>query len=472
MSTIFFFIRTLLIALLILVVSTTFAQDDKDALYIKKIYDTSLEAGKSYKWLTHLSEEIGGRLAGSSNAQKAIEYTKMELEQYADTVYLQPCTVPYWTRGRREKVRITNMPGGASMDLGGLALGNSVGTGKEGIQAEVVEVTTLDEVRELSYDGIGGKIVFFNRPMDPTQINTFYAYGGAADQRVNGPAVAAEFGAVGVVVRSLTTSIDDVPHTGVTRYAEGGRQIPAVAISTKDANTLHRFIQQHPVQLYIETHCKMVDPAKGSFNVIAEVKGSTHPDEIILVGGHLDSWDVGGGAHDDGAGCVHSMQVLQILQQLRYRPNRTLRCVLFMNEENGLGGGLAYAAQSDSLDEYHMAAIESDAGGFTPRGFTCTAEDYAFANFFRQITAWETLLEPLDLFLKKGGSGADITPLKSQGGLLMGLRPDSQRYFDYHHTENDRIQAVNERELKLGGAAMTTMVYLLDKFGLAKEADE
>lgn len=445
---------------------TVYAQGDEDALFIKRIHDRILSNGSCYSWLSHLSEEIGGRLAGSSEAELAIAYTKEVLGNYADTVYLQPCKVPHWVRGRQEVVNITSMPGGSIMSLGGLALGNSIGTGPKGIEAEIVEVRSLDEVRNLGFDGISGKIVFFNRPMDPTQIRTFYAYGGAADQRVNGPAVAAEYGAIGAVVRSLTTSLDNVPHTGVTRYTDGGRQIPAVAISTKNADLLSKLLKNNPVKLYIETHCKMSEVEKDSYNVIAEIRGSSRPDSIILVGGHLDSWDVGGGAHDDGAGCVHSMQVFQTFKQLNYRPRSTLRCVLFMNEENGLGGGRAYAAQSEENKEFHMAAIESDAGGFTPRGFSVDANDAIFPGLFRQLTQWNSLLEPYFLSLTKGGSGADISPLKKQNGLLMGFRPDSQRYFDFHHTRNDRIEAVNERELKLGAAAITSMVYLIDKYGL------
>lgn len=442
-------------------------QEDVDALFIKKIHDRILTNGDCYHWLNHLSENIGGRLAGSTQAEEAIAYTREVLTAYADTVYLQECTVPYWVRGRQEVVKVTNMPGNTAMSLGGLALGNSIGTGPEGLEAEIIEVKSLDEVRERGRDEIAGKIVFYNRPMDPTQIRTFYAYGGASDQRVNGPAVAAEYGAVGVLVRSLTTAKDDVPHTGVTRYVDGIPHIPAIAISTNDADLLHSLLIKQPVIVYMESHSRMVDLAKKSYNVIAEIRGRTHPDSIILVGGHLDSWDVGGGAHDDGAGCVHSMQVFQTLKQLNYRPRRTLRCVLFMNEENGLGGGLAYAAQSDERGEFHMAAIESDAGGFTPRGFSVDASESRFPGLFRQLLAWSDLLEPYYLSFVKGGSGADISPLKKQNGLLMGFRPDSQRYFDYHHTRNDRIDAVNERELKLGAAAMTTLVYLIDKYGLS-----
>ncbi|MDG2448489.1 MAG: M20/M25/M40 family metallo-hydrolase, partial [Saprospiraceae bacterium] len=220
-----------------------------------------------------------------------------------------------------------------------------------------------------------------------------------------------------------------------------------------------------PVILYIETHSEILSD-KPSHNVVAEIKGSEFPDEIILVGGHLDSWDLAGGAHDDGAGCVHSMEVMNALKALNYTPKRTLRVVLFMNEENGLAGGREYARISKEKGEFHLAAMESDAGGFTPRGFSFDAEDEMFAGLYRQITALSPFLEPYNLHFSKGGSGADIGPLKNQKGLLIGFRPDSQRYFDFHHSAADNITAVNERELKLGAAAMTSLIYLIDKYGL------
>jgi len=441
---------------------------EKDALFVKSIHDQVLLDGACYGWLEHLSEVIGGRLAGSAASEKAIYYTKEQLNEISDTTYLQKCEVPYWTRGAQEKVVLIDPLTSDSLDIGGLALGNSIGTGPSGVSGDIVEVRTLDEVRELGPERLAGRVVFYNRPMDPTQIRTFYAYGGAVDQRVNGPSVAAAQGAIAVLVRSMTTAIDDYPHTGVTRYDPNHPEIPAIAISTKDAELLHEMLVHQSMDAHIVSSSEMVDEHKNSYNVIAEIKGTTYPDEIILVGGHLDSWDVGGGAHDDGAGCVHSMQVLHTLHHLGYRPQRTIRCVLFMNEENGLGGGLAYADESNDNGEWHMAAIESDAGGFTPRGFSCDATDEVFAGFYRQVTQWEDILDPYYLSFTKGGSGADISPLKSQEGLLFGFRPDSQRYFDFHHTAADRIEAVNERELKLGAAAMTSLVYLLDKYGLAK----
>ncbi len=435
-----------------------------DASFIRKIYDQALTDCAAYSWLTHLSEDIGGRLAGSPQAAAAVSWAQQLMDTLGfDSVWLQPCMVPHWVRGEREQVRVAASVLG-SFDLRALALGNSVGTGPEGVLAEVVEVFTLKAVDSLGA-ALKDKIVFYNRPMDPTRINTFEAYGAAVDQRVFGASRAARYGAKAVVVRSLTTRIDDIPHTGTLRYEEGVPAIPALAISTRDAELLHELLQKGPVQLYVRADAHMLPPVR-SWNVIGEIRGSTHPDQIILVGGHLDSWDVGGGAHDDGAGCVHALAVIELLRKLNYRPKRTIRCVLFMNEENGMAGARTYWAVSDSLEEYHMAAIESDRGGFTPRGFTVDALPELLDQKFEAVMDWAPLLEPYGLHLEKGGSGADIGGLRTQGALLFGFKPDPQRYFDFHHAETDRIQAVNKRELELGAAAITALVYLLDKYGL------
>lgn len=439
---------------------------DEDAFFIKKIYNITLTQGSCYDWLTDLTTKHGGRLAGSAKAAGAVEYTRQMLDTLGlDTVYLQPCMVTHWERGEKEQVRIVNSLSMGTVDLGGLALGNTIGTGKNGLTAEVIEVQTLDELETLGRSKIEGKIVFFNRPMDPTQIRTFNAYGGAVDQRVYGAARAARYGAVGTLVRSLTTRIDDFPHTGVSVYEEGTKKIPSIAISTQDSELLSQLVARETVRVYMRS-TSSPKPDKPSFNVIGEIKGSEFPDEIILVGGHLDSWDVAGGAHDDGAGCVHAMQVMQLIKRLNYQPKRTIRCVLFMNEENGLKGALKYAEVSNANNEFHMAAIESDAGGFTPRGFACTGDESVFNDHLKKVIDRFSLLEPYGLTLKPGGGGADINPLKSQKGLLIGLRPDSQRYFDYHHATNDNIEAVNKRELELGAAAITGLLFLLDKYGL------
>ena len=438
--------------------------DETDAFFIKRLHDAALGQPAAYDWLQYLTRRIGGRLSGSPQAAAAVEYTAQVLDTLGlDRVERQPVRVPHWVRGAPEVVRITSSVLG-SAELPALALGGSPGTGPLGLSAEVIEVQNLDEVDALG-ERVRGKIVFYNGPMDPTKRSTFAAYGAAGAQRVRGPERAAQYGAVAAVVRSLTTRLDDIPHTGVTIFPEGSRQIPGLAISTNAAELLSRALQSGPVTLYLRNTSQTL-PDKRSHNVIGELRGSTHPDEIILVGGHLDSWDVGTGAHDDATGCVQSMEVLRLLKLLDYRPKRTIRCVLFMNEENGLRGGTEYARVSNEKGEYHLAAIESDRGGFTPRGFTAEGAGDDFVQRLRRVTRHGNLLEPYGLYFQPGGSGADIGPLKSQGGLLFGLLPDDNRYFDYHHTATDLPDVVNERELQLGAAAMASLVYLLDKYGL------
>jgi len=300
--------------------------------------------------------------------------------------------------------------------------------------------------------------------MEP-QLRTFNAYGGAVDQRVWGASKAAEYGGVGAIVRSMTLRQDDHPHTGTMVYKEEFPKISSLAISTNDANFLSDLLKKEKVTMTVRNNCSPGEEAV-SYNVIGEITGTTYPDEIIVIGGHLDAWDVGGGAHDDGAGCAHSLAVIEILNGIGYRPQRTVRCVMFMNEENGLAGGKEYARVSNEKGEYHLAALESDAGGFVPRGFSFDGHAEVLKPFYAKVSKWLPLLESYGLYFTTGGSGADIGPLKSQKGLLIGLRPDSQRYFDYHHTTIDQIEAVNKRELELGAASMASLIYLIDKYGL------
>ncbi len=467
----FFFLK-IFIFISFLSVITTFSINaqrsttDADAFFVRKIHDVALADGQCYFWLQHLTKRIGARLSGSPQAAAAVEYTSQMLDTLGlDSVWLQPCMVPHWVRGEKEVVRIAESAMG-SIDLNALALGNSVGTGSYGISSEVIEVKNFDELKSMAA-AVKGKIVFFNRPFDATQINTFAAYGGAVDQRGNGASEAAKYGAVGVVVRSMASNLDDFPHTGGLRYKEGIEKIPAVAISTNDAELLSGLLKQGPVKVYMKTSCHFLED-KLSYNVIGEIRGSEKPDEFILVGGHLDSWDVGEGAHDDGTGCVQSMDVLRVLKKTGYQPKRTIRCVLFMNEENGLRGGRIYAKEAERKGEHHLAAIESDRGGFTPRGFTVDGAKEVFAEKFPLMQPWLTVLEPYGLRIKKGGGGADISPLKRQKTLLIGFEPDSQRYFNYHHTHVDTFETVDKRELELGTAAIASLVYLMDKYGLEK----
>jgi hypothetical protein len=438
------------------------AQSDAD--YIKTIYKNALTDGQSYQWLDYLSNEIGGRLSGSLNAEYAVEYTKSELQKLGlDRVWLQPVMVPKWVRGNPEFSFIETAPG-KTIPVNVCALGGSVSTPAQGLRATLIEVKGIEELEALDPKQVEGKIVFFNRPMQADLILTFEAYGGCVDQRYKGAEAAAKLGAVATIVRSMNLRLDDLPHTGAMSYGDTpvSKRIPSAAISTNDAEMLSGMLKVDPsIKLFLKQNCRQLKDVL-SHNVIGEIRGSEYPNEIITVGGHLDSWDLGDGAHDDGAGCVQSMDVLRLLKNSGIKPKRTIRVVLFMNEENGLRGGIAYAKEAAQKGEDHIFALESDSGGFTPRGFTFDGPDYKL----NQIFKWKPLFEPyLIHYFRKGGSGADIGPLKKSTNVLAGLRPDSQRYFDHHHAANDTFDAVNKRELELGAATMTALVYLVDKYG-------
>ena len=459
----FYFAFILLVSFQISMAQTPEINEKKDATTIKQIFDTALTSGKAHDWLRFLSLQIGGRLSGSVEAEQAVEYTKTELEALGlDRVYLQPVMVPKWVRGAPEFAYIETTPG-VTTTVPITALGGSIATSSMGLKAGVVEVKSLDELEQLGRTKIEGKIVFYNRPMEPTLINTFAAYGGCVDQRYSGAEAAAKFGAVGVIVRSMNLRLDDFPHTGAMSYGDLplDQRIPAAAISTKGADLLSATLSLNKqTQFYFKQNSRNFPDVK-SYNVIGEIKGSLYPDEIMVVGGHLDSWDLGDGSHDDGAGVVQSMDVLSLLKRVGYRPKRTIRVVLFMNEENGLRGGNEYARVALAEGEKHVFALESDSGGFTPRGFSFDTDKETF----EQIKSWSNYFYPyLSDRFELGGGGADIGPLKPQGLILAGLKPDSQRYFDHHHSDNDRFEHVNKRELELGAAAMTALIYMMDNY--------
>jgi len=443
---------------------SAFAQTDyqTDSIFIRKIFNTALGDGKSYEVLRHLTQDVGSRLSGSPGAAKAVEYTRDVMkEQQFDNVFLQNVMVPHWVRGAKEQGYIID--GKQKINVPIAALGGSIATPKEGIRAKVIEVKTFQELRGLGPEKVKGKIVFFNRPMDPTKLNTFEAYAGAVDQRGAGPSEAAKMGAIGSIVRSMTTRLDDVPHTGSMRYASGSPLIPAAAISTNAAELLSKTLKDKPnTEFYFKQNCETL-PDAPSHNVIGELKGSKTASQYIVVGGHLDSWDFAQGAHDDGSGCVQSIEAVRLLKVLGYKPNNTLRAVMYMNEENGLKGGVAYADSAKNKNEKHLAAIESDRGGFIPLGFGIVGTPAQKA----KITSWKNLFAPYGLHeIGPGGGGADIGPLAGQGTVLLGLIPDSQRYFDYHHASNDTFDKISKRELELGAASMAAMMYLLDKYGV------
>jgi hypothetical protein len=440
-----------------------FSQTNDEAM-LKQIYKVALTESKAYPWLDDLSNKIGHRLSGSSGAAKAVTYTKEQMELLGlDKVYLQEVMVPKWVRGEKEVAYLQVGKQKKSFPI--CALGMSVATPKNGLLANVIEVKSLEELKALGTEKVKGKIIFFNRPMNPEFIETFHAYGSCVDQRSSGAREAGELGAVGVIVRSMNLRLDDFPHTGSTNYKEISidKRIPAAAISTNGAEELSKLLKQNPnYKLHFKQSCKILEDVL-SYNVVGEITGSEHPNKIMVVGGHLDSWDLGDGSHDDGAGCVQSMAVLEIFRKLNYKPKNTIRVVLFMNEENGVKGGLKYEELSNKNKENHIFALESDSGGFTPRGFSIEADD----SNFDKITTWKNLFEPYLIHIfRKGHTGVDIGPLKSEKIVKVALQPDSQRYFDYHHAANDTFDAVNKRELELGAASMASLMYLFDQYGL------
>lgn len=443
-----------------------FAQS-KDEIVLEKIYKQELRNDQCYKRLSYLCKRVGPRLSGSPQAAAAVEWAKQTMQTMGlDSVYLQEVMVPHWVRGDKEEASMlsSKIPGGLQ-SVPVTALGGSIGTGPDGITGDVVEVQSLQELDKLGKK-VKGKIVFFNRPMDAGLVNTFEAYGKAVDQRGRGPALAAKYGAIGAIVRSMSPSLSDLPHTGSTHFGAKDKNIPSIAISTNGADLLSSLLKKDDkMQFYFKTSCEIL-PDEKSYNVIGEIRGTDYPNEVISVGGHLDSWDLAEGANDDGTGCVQSMEVLSIFKALNMKPKRTIRAVMFMNEENGLRGGTKYfqTAKTDSLHKY-IVALETDRGGFTPRGFSFDTT----AETIKKYAQWQDLFKPYGLEFTNEGSGADIYQMKAIGTLCMELIPDSQRYFDIHHDAADTIANVNERELSLGAAGLASMIYLFSEYGIVTQ---
>ena len=448
--------KKLIFVITVLISTIAIAQDDEK--FIRKIYDEALENGESYQNLEQLCKGIGARITGSAEAEMAVRWGERLLKSYGfDKVYLQEIKVPHWERGTKEAAWIINEQG-ESMKLDILALGGSVGTNGL-IEGDVIEVYNVDALKMMTDKEIAGKIVFFSQPFDQKLISTFNAYSACYPLRGNGTNEAGKLNAKAVVIRSLATPVDHHPHTGTTNYEDGVRKIPGAAISTRNAEVLSNWLKKGKVSLKMEMDCRLY-PDAISYNVIGELTGKD--DQIITIGGHLDSWDVGEGAHDDGAGIVHSIEALRILKALNYKPNHTIRCVLFMNEENGNRGGLSYAKMASENKEKHICAIESDSGGFLPLGFNINGNEEQ-VSMVQQFKPALTKFE-LDRF-NKGFGGVDIGPLLNYYPkmLQLGLRVNSQEYFNYHHSEADVLENVNKRELELGSAAMAAMVFLLDQ---------
>lgn len=436
---------------------------------VNEIFHSALAQGRSYQLLGELCEQFPHRLSGSPESNAANLWARQVMEQRGMQVRLQEVMVPYWERG--DVMEVSVAVSGGTEKLSALALGGSVGTPEDGIEARVIEVSSLEQVEALGDEGIKGHIVFFNRALDQGSVSHFQAYLGAADQRVAGAAKAARFGAVAVLVRSLSFLDDDYPHTGGLRYEEGIRQIPAAAISVRAANRLKTLLEATPdLKAFIRMNSRQREEQL-SHNVIGEIKGQAHPDEYITIGAHFDAWDVGQGAHDNGSGSVQAIEAVHLLRRLGYLFQRSVRVVMFTNEEYLVGqpyrGGQVYAQEALDKQEKHYAGIETDSGAFTPRGFGVEGS----AATVKKVRSWLKYFDQHNTihFIDDEGGGPDMWALNELlNTTLFDLRTDTQRYLDYHHSDNDTFDKINRRELELGTAALASILYLIDSQGLAE----
>jgi hypothetical protein len=458
-----------IVILSFLFITTSYSQTGIDSLkqleykdIAEQFVSSALKERKGYEALKSLCR-IGPRLSGSNNSLIAINWAKNKMIEIGfDSVWLQPVMVPHWERGTIQKAMMINSKNFNGIELNILSLGGSIGTPPEGIAGSLIEVKSFEEL-EKRKDEAKGKIIFFSRAADQTLLNTFRGYGSAVDQRVYGGIEGAKYGAVGVIVRSVTTKFDNVPHTGVMLYVDSLPKIPGVAVGYEDADLLSAALKKDPdMKLALQLNCETLPDAE-SYNVIGEIRGSEYPDEIIVVSSHLDSWDVGDGAHDNGAGCMQSIEVVDLFKRLHIKPKRTIRVVLFINEENGSRGAKEYGDYAAASEQIHLAAIESDRGAFTPVGFNVDTDS---SKLIEKVESWLPYLNLAGIsWVRKGGSGADISKIKN-AKLLIGYVPDNQRYFDFHHSPSDVFEAVHPREFELGTAAMAILVYLLSEEGL------
>ena len=438
-------------------------QDSAATADARRVLSSLLSAGMkergAYALLRELTREAPHRLSGSQGAARAVRLVQRMMDSLGfANVHREDIAVPHWERGAAERCTIVRS-GARGIRLSVCALGGSVGTQTGGITAEVLEVRSFEELARAG-DTARGKIIFFNRPMDASLVNTFEAYGGAVDQRFGGAAEAAKAGGVAALVRSMTLADDDVPHTGVMGYRDGVRKIPTAALGARSADRLSAMLHRSAmVTVRLVLRCQTL-PDAPSANVVGEIAGSVHPENVIVISGHLDCWDKGEGAHDDGAGCVQALEALRLLQAAGVRPHQSIRVVLYMNEENGSRGGKGYAQDPRREKENHVALMESDRGGFAPRGFTVDGD----SSLLSRVMRWQSLFDAVGAgTITQGGGGADISPMAQKGIPCFGLLPENQRYFDYHHSDNDTLDKVNPRELELGAIIEALLAYLLSE---------
>ncbi len=427
------------------------AAGEGDAL--DRILGAALSSSRAYETLAHLTDRIGHRLSGSANLEKAVAWTSAELRRYRlDRVWTEKVKVPHWVRG----VETGRIVSPVEHPLVVMALGMSDPTPPEGVTAEVVEVSSFDELHALG-EKVKGKIVLYNRPIVANG-GEERGYGAAAGLRYRGAVEAAKQGAVGMLIRSLGTASYRLPHTGGMSYEDGVARIPAAAVSAEDAELIHRLLAaKDPVRVSYVLGCRTLPDAE-SANVLAEIRGRTRPAEVVLIGAHLDSWDVGTGAIDDAAGAAIVMETMRLIRSLGLHPRRTIRAVLFTNEENGLRGGRDYAERHKGELEKHVAAVESDGGAARPLGYGVSAGPGG-TEIVQRIAARLEVLRAHEV--KPGGGGADIGPLEKARVPLLALRQDGTRYFDYHHTEADTLDKVDPKELSMNVAAMAVLAWSL-----------
>jgi hypothetical protein len=430
---------------------------------VDRIREAGLSGERAHRILTRICS-VGPRLTGSPGAAAAVdESLKLMEEMGLQDVHSEPVEVGRWVRGEPAEAVLLASGTRAAMPLAVCALGGSVGTPAGGLTAPVVEVRSLADAAALGR-AAEGKILFFNRPMDRRLTEPFAAYGGAADQRVAGASAAARVGAVAVLVRSLTFREDLHPHTGMLKYDADAPRIPAAAVATLDADRLSEVLKKEK-DVVVSLKLDGRDMGRTvSANVVGEITGSALPDEIVLLGGHLDSWDLGVGAHDDAAGCAAALEALALLRDLGLRPKRTVRAVFFMDEEFGGTGGRAYADSPLRKGERHILAAESDRGAFVPIGLAIGGAD---GRAREKAAVFHELLKPFGIaFIGPGGGGVDVAPLIARGAVPAAVLPASQAYFDVHHSALDTVASVHPRELELQAVVLAVLAYILAQEGI------
>src|SRR5881398_883480 len=430
---------------------------------LKRLQQAALNSDYAYKQVTHLSNNIGPRLTGSAQAGKAVEYVASELKAIGCEAKLERVMVPHWVRGE-ETAALVQFPGQAQNTTQKIvlcALGPSVATPPDGIEADVIAVRNFDELKSLPRDKVAGKIVLFNYPFDKQMAGEGRggeAYGEAVVYRGDGPSAAARQGAVACLIRSVGGADYRLPHTGQTKYADDTPKIPAGAVTAEDADLIVDLVKQGPVKMKLVLTPQTL-PDVESANVIGDIKGSEHPEQVVIVSGHLDSWDLGTGAIDDGAGVAVSMEAANLIQKLHLKPKRTIRVIAWMNEENGSAGSKQYAKDHGKQIPHHFAAMETDNGAGHPIGVNIKANPEVKKTF-----------APVAAILQESGAGildlvehcgADIEPLEKAGVPAFSPIQDNRFYFNYHHTAADTLDKIVPKELEENSAVVAVVAYAL-----------